>query len=157
MGLDMYLNKKHYVKNWDHTPEESHHNISITRGGEAPSYINVSKIINVEEEAGYWRKANHIHKWFVDNVQDGEDDCREYWVSPRQLEELHTACKEVLEDTSKAKEVLPTAEGFFFGGTDYDEYYFHDIQRTVDIIKPILADMDQGGHLPYDVYYQSSW
>lgn len=21
-------------------------------------------------EVGYWRKANHIHKWFVDNVQE---------------------------------------------------------------------------------------
>ena len=27
------------------------------------------------EQVGYWRKANQIHNWFVENVQDGEDDC----------------------------------------------------------------------------------
>lgn len=30
---------------------------------------------SIWKEIGYWRKANHIHKWFVDCVQDGEDDC----------------------------------------------------------------------------------
>lgn len=157
MGLDMYLTKKHYVRNWDHTPEEKQHTVTVTRGGETPSYIDTTKIKYLEEEAGYWRKANHIHNWFVNNVQEGKDECQKVWVSSRQLEELSTACKEVLADNSKAGELLPTADGFFFGGTEYDEYYFRDIEDTLKFIEPILADMDQGGNLPYDVYYQSSW
>jgi hypothetical protein len=73
------------------------------------------------------------------------------------IEELHSICKEILDDNSKASELLPTQSGFFFGGTEYDEYYFKYIEDTVKIIEPILADMDEGGYLPYDLYYQSSW
>jgi hypothetical protein len=44
----------------------------------------------------YWRKANQIHNWFVENVQDGNDDCKDYYVSRKQLEELRDTCKAVL-------------------------------------------------------------
>ena len=43
---------------------------------------------HIMEEVGYWRKANQIHNFFVENVQDGEDDCS-----------YHNECtKEILED-----------------------------------------------------------
>ena len=52
----------------------------------------------VYEQVAYWRKANAIHKWFVDRVQFGEDDC-EYHdeVTKKVLEELRDVCAEVLE------------------------------------------------------------
>lgn len=49
----------------------------------------------IAEYVGYWRKANAIHKWFVDNVQDGEDDCGYYEVSKEDLEELLSICKAI--------------------------------------------------------------
>ena len=53
--------------------------------------------MGIIEQVGYWRKANHIHKWFVENVQDGIDDC-EYHneVTKETLEELRDVCKKVL-------------------------------------------------------------
>jgi len=33
MGLDMYLYKKSYVKNWNHTPDEQKHSITVRIGG----------------------------------------------------------------------------------------------------------------------------
>ena len=45
------------------------------------------------EHVGYWRKANQIHHWFVENVQDGEDDCGDYEVSVEQLKYLLDICK----------------------------------------------------------------
>jgi hypothetical protein len=54
-------------------------------------------IPSISEEVGYWRKANAIHNWFVENVQDGEDDCdyhRE--VTADDLQELITVCTKVL-------------------------------------------------------------
>lgn len=48
-------------------------------------------------DAIYWRKANHIHKWFVDHVQGGNDDCGTYPVEVDQLIELRDACRKVLE------------------------------------------------------------
>lgn len=43
----------------------------------------------------YWRKANAIHNWFVENVQNGEDDCGTYEVNLEQLKELLDTCREV--------------------------------------------------------------
>ena len=44
-----------------------------------------------------WRKANQIHNWFVENVQNGKDDCGTYEVSKEQLETLLDICKNVFE------------------------------------------------------------
>ena len=56
-----------------------------------------SKIDDCCIEVGYWRKANHIHNWFVNNVQNGEDDCNSYIVTKEQLINLLDVCKKVLE------------------------------------------------------------
>lgn len=138
------------------------------------------------QQVGYWRKANHIHNWFVENVQDGEDDCDyHHEVTEAILEELLKTCKTVLkscklvdgevsngyhfengkmvpdmvqgkivEDPTIAMELLPTASGFFFGGTDYDEWYIRDIEDTIDIITDILQNTDFDTEM---VYYVSSW
>lgn len=45
---------------------------------------------------GYWRKANQIHNWFVNNVQNGYDDCEYYEATKLQLEELLEICKMVV-------------------------------------------------------------
>lgn len=52
---------------------------------------------SIIEQVGYWRKANHIHNWFVENVQDGQDDCEYHQeVTKEILEELLYVCKMVL-------------------------------------------------------------
>jgi hypothetical protein len=139
------------------------------------------------EEVAYWRKANHIHQWFVENVQGGEDNCQEYRVSREQLQTLLETVKTVLQasvlvpgkvtngytiamagskyvetpiledgkriaDPSVAQALLPTQEGFFFGGTDYDEYYYADLEHTRDALTAALAQQDDS-----DFCYQSSW
>ena len=111
MGLDMYLFKRNLNK-----PKED------------------------TIDVGYWRKANQIHNWFVENVQNGVDDCGEYTVSPSQLKELLEICKQIHEtkDPKIAKTLLPTTEGFFFGSTDYDEDYFYDIKETITILTNVL-------------------
>ena len=51
---------------------------------------------DIHESVGYWRKANQIHGWFVENVQNGEDDCRMYEVTKGELMELRDLCLDVL-------------------------------------------------------------
>lgn len=51
----------------------------------------------VTTQAAYWRKANSIHKWFVDNVQNGEDDCGTYEISIDTLRKLRAVCVRVLD------------------------------------------------------------
>jgi len=108
---------------------------------------------------GYWRKANQIHKWFVDNVQNGVDNCGEYLVKEDQLANLLETCKLILDkDPSKASVLLPVQSGFFFGSTDYDQYYFKDLENTVKIIESLFEkDLDGGSYLEGDIYYSSSW
>jgi hypothetical protein len=110
--------------------------------------------INLSIKVGYWRKENQIHKWFVDNVQEGEDDCKQYYVSPDQLTELHNLCKEVLWEHDKAEELLPRHSGFFFGDVEYDEWYFKGLEKTVEILERLLANPK---FLGWDFYYDSSW
>ena len=174
MGLDMYLKKKIYIgANYDHRKVTG--KITIKQNGR-PINVNFKRISEIVEDVGYWRKANHIHKWFVENCQDGEDDCREAYVSREQLKELLETCKKVLETkptkitkiTKKSKKVnatvkgeaeetaedlLPTQSGFFFGGTEIDEYYYETIEETIKIIGGLLKELTDDD----SVYYQSSW
>lgn len=157
MGLDMYL----YTNSKKVSEEANRDEADWERSFNTPRGIAV-----------YWRKANAIHKWFVDHVQDGEDDCRPYDVSVERLAELHDTCVKVLDSTelvdgevkngytmkdgewlpnyiqgkkladpTVAMELLPTADGFFFGSTDYDQYYWWDLERTAEKLGKILDSL----------------
>jgi hypothetical protein len=162
MGLDMYLKTNKYVSRFDY----------ITTNGEMvkkenPDFKIVSTLFGMEDKVdkdtfagleisfpmGYWRKANHIHNWFVNNIQEGEDNCADYFLSLEKLEELKSICEEVLakQDPTVCDDLLPTRSGFFFGGTGYDEYYFGSVQETIDIINRCIAS----GITNFQ--YQSSW
>ena len=106
------------------------------------------------EQVGYWRKANAIHRWFVENVQDGDDDCGTYEVNKEQLEELKALCESVLNHKVSAAKALPTTSGFFFGSTAYNEYYREDLCTTVEIINQVLAETDWNTQT---VCYSASW
>jgi hypothetical protein len=180
MGLDMYLNKHVYVgAEYEHRKVTGTIDIKIDGKPLAINFDNVSYIV---ERAGYWRKANAIHKWFVANVQNGEDDCQDYNVDASQLKELLGLVNKVL-DSSKlvdsviangytfkdgvetpnfeagkivenpevAQELLPASSGFFFGSTDYDQWYIEDLKLTKTILEKALTDEDA------EYYYSSSW
>ncbi|WP_136661817.1 hypothetical protein [Nitratireductor sp. XY-223] len=57
----------------------------------------------------------------------------------------------VIADPTLAKELLPTAEGFFFGSTDYDKWYVEDLKLTKSILEEALAKPE------LDYYYSSWW
>lgn len=108
---------------------------------------------NELEEIKYWRKSNAIHNWFVQNVQDGVDKCIPHKVNIEQIKKLLETIKAVLKDRDRADELLPTQEGFFFGGTDYDEWYWGDLEETRDVLEKAVKDHEDG-----DEYeYHSSW
>lgn len=161
MGLDQYMYKRTHLNTESFVKEEFRDAITLTKGGKPHPKIKSENITYVVEEVGYWRKANHIHKWFVDNVQKGIDDCREYRVSEDQLKQLLETCKEVLsaKDDEVSSRLLPTSSGFFFGETGYSEYYYEDIENTIGIIEGVF-DLDEDTLATYvngDIYYESSW
>jgi len=180
MGLDMYLKRHIYVKNWDHMAPEERTQISVTRNGKPLANVNPDKISYLIEDVMYWRKANQIHNWFVTNVQDGNDDCKDYYVPEESLQELVNKCKEALLVINNAEivykqietgwnqqgktyeqiptydcvdtinDILPPTKGFFFGGTEIDEWYKNDLENTIKVLEPAI---EEGG----DFYYGSSW
>jgi hypothetical protein len=111
-------------------------------------------LIHDGSEIGYWRKANQIHRWFVQNVQNGVDDCGAYKVTKEQLIQLHNTCNDILNDPNLAEQLLPTQSGFFFGNTAYDMWYYNDIENTKRIIDEIL---EYKSYCLDDLYYSSSW
>jgi len=90
----------------------------------------------VYTEAGYWRKANQIHNWFVEVCQDGVDECQKTMLESDQLFQLQYVIKAFGKLPSKRKllslmdsdrgliispekqmlyeKLLPSISGFFF-------------------------------------------
>ena len=103
---------------------------------------------------GYLRKANQIHYWLVKNIQDGNDDCECYIFTKEKVIELKETCEKVLKNFLIAPEILPVRDGFFFGSTDYDEYYLEDVKNTLKILYDLLKKIDFEKQV---VLYYSSW
>lgn len=134
MGLDMYAYKRTYVGNKYATEDQM---VKLVLPKETGSslragieLIEEKKISEISEMIAYWRKANAIHSWFVNNVQNGKDDCEEYEFSVFQMQELVDLCKLVLK-TAKTK------QGKVFSG-----YTFEDGKRVkhyqdgVEVVNP---------------------
>jgi hypothetical protein len=156
MGLDMYLKATRYVNGWDNQTIEQKRDfavilkkIGLTGADVEPN----SPSMDISVTVGYWRKANAIHSWFVNNVQGGRDECQTAYVSREQLIQLKTVCLEVLIDNDKADELLAPVSGFFFGSTDIDQWYLNDLKHTVEIINKCLSDKFKD----FSFQYRSSW
>lgn len=87
--VDKLLNGENYKEY-----EKKFENLMFECGSEDFKYKSIFG------EVAYWRKANAIHKWFVDNVQDGIDDCGYYEISKEKIEELRQVCTKVLNSSS---------------------------------------------------------
>jgi hypothetical protein len=157
MGLDMYLEARRFVSGYSHSKEEEQELFRTITEAVGLGDKHDERFATVSVNVMYWRKANAIHDWFVKNVQDGEDDCKSYYASREKLNELGELCQRVAEkgDPAYAAEHLPTASGFFFGGTEYDEYYFEDVNQTAKRLAELVGLPD--GMNGYDFYYHSSW
>ncbi|CAB4175012.1 hypothetical protein UFOVP965_102 [uncultured Caudovirales phage] len=159
MGLDMYLRAKKYVSGY-----------SFGKEAEKEEYAKIIDIIGeyraiadkdtpsgeIAVTAMYWRKANAIHNWFVENVQNGVDNCGTYPVSRNDLIALRETCAVVLAERSLAETLLPPTSGFFFGGTELDEWYWGGVQETHDRLGEIL-DLVGEEDYAWDFEYRSSW
>lgn len=127
MGLDMYLNRVNNNEN---------------NGG---------------NEIYYWRKCNHIHDWFIrngnlnDNFNAGDSPLT---INKDLAQKLIDELKIVIENHDKAAELFPTASGFFWGNTDYDEWYYKSLQETrVTLITEFLNTDWDNEHWEYSCWW----
>ncbi len=149
MGLDMYLTADRFTCKYTREKENAELFKLLKKfNPNLPSSDNL-RSIEVSVEIGYWRKANAIHAWFVRHCQEGKDECQKTYVPKEKLQELLETCRESLKNK---KVILEPQDGFFFGSTEINEYYWGDIKRTVKIISKALEIGDG-----WDIYYRSSW
>lgn len=178
MGLDMYLTKSKRVKTITveqyseidnaipYTTEE--YDVQLGLKHLCPQIEGVEQLnssvrprgkyatyLSIKEELGYWRKSNQIHNWFVENCQEGIDECQLSEVSREDLEELLELCYKVVNKKSSPEETLPPTGGFFFGSTDVSHpYYMEDIKSTISILEKAIAKTDWEKEI---VFYRASW
>lgn len=155
MGLDCYLSGSRYISEYSAAHEKL--DKAINNDVVKTLLPDGVRIERIKVEAAYWRKANAIHRWFVHYIQDDFDDCKEYEVERQQLKQLYDTCKEVLEDRSSAEDLLPTQEGFFYGTTEYDDWYFETLKQTVEKLEPLIDDSPESPWYHWRFTYQSSW
>lgn len=152
MGLDMFFYGRRYLWDFD-GPDQK---VAAELGKCFPE-IRGAHINRVEAEFKYWRKSNAIHKWFVDNIQNGVDECQESHVDLKKLYQLRDLCAEVMANPDRAAELLPTSSGFFFGSTDYNEWFFKDIEETLNWLNDFLLKDAVKSMEGWEFYYRSSW
>lgn len=172
MGLDQYLYARKYVSGTNFSSDNGQFN--MTPNPELDTILNSVNLARTDIDSDMpsamvsvkvyqWRKANAIHEWFVQNVQQGEDNCKDYYVDRTQLEQLLATLGQALDiqrglsngdPDITIEDILPTQSGFFFGSTEYDEWYWQYIEESYDAINNILNNhkLDE-----FDFEYSSSW
>lgn len=131
MGLDMYLYARKKGENCADEDEDNY-------------------------EVAYWRKANQIRNWFINHIPyfSYEDNLGEYDISKELLIQLYCDVKTVLKNHKLADKLFPTSSGFFFGSTEYDEYYFKTLRYTKKILEEIFNDINFDRE---QIYYTEWW
>lgn len=159
MGLDMYLFERREKYVGDMTEKRAFRDqYPELVSGDYPRDFHIT----VDTEIMYWRKANAIHNWFVQNVQEGNDDCGKYPVSYKDLSGLLETIETVLENPEEhAWDLLPPTSGFFFGSEEVNEGYIQDLERTAEKLRELLAECAEDkllhGYVTRDYLYESSW
>ncbi|WP_261998678.1 hypothetical protein [Enterococcus faecalis] len=125
MGLDMWLYEKEQEK------------------GEA-------------QEIGYWRKANQIRAFFASYAPEliGEN-IEMLAVNKEMLLELKRRINCCLTERNEniSSELLPTSQGFFFGSSEYDGWYYEQLENTLPIIEEALIAINNNNL----VFYGEWW
>lgn len=125
MGLDIYMFK---VKKT--TKEVSTNGLDLSNG----------------EKVAYFRKVNCLYGYFQNQLDD------EYtaFVSHNVVDDIVEKAESIIHKAKEtpndwqefAKDTLPTCSGFFFGSTEYDEWYLEGVQLIIDQLSSVLNDWD---------------
>lgn len=165
MGLDMYLKYRKSMSGYDFTGNDPKpYNDVIEAAGLEAIATDHSPFAEIDVTAIYWRKANAIHGWFVNELGGGVDECQEIRVTRDDLVKLRELCFDAISVPAgssmqeHAEKILPPTSGFFFGSYEIDEYYERDMKETISEIDRVLKALPKDGEgWNWSLYYQASW
>lgn len=90
----------------------------------------------------YFRKVNFLFKYYEDRGK-----MYDQWYAftdADDIDDIIDKCERVLKDHSLAHSLLPTQSGFFFGSTDYDDWYFSDVKDCLKQMKKYRKLLKEG-------------
>lgn len=152
MGLDMYLD---CVTMFYDTSNEDARDAAVM-----PVNIKNDRVKSITESMIYWRKANQIHRWFVNNVQNGEDNCGTYLVNRDDISSLLAAVTVVLDAKDKSLDLGIERANSLLPPVEVGERYWSVLDRTKKELEDLLAEMDltdPKGNFYQHYTYSSSW
>ena len=103
---------------------------------------------------GYFRKVNFLCAFFEKHGFD-VDAQTPLVITKAMAEELLDKCNQVLEEHDAAEALLPTMGGFFFGSTDYNEYYFKNVEDVRDWVQDTLLPQFDSLADDEDIYFET--
>jgi hypothetical protein len=91
----------------------------------------------VNGEDMYYRKVNFLYAYFADRL-----DNEQCIVTLADCKKIIKYAETILEtrDTDLAAKLLPTQSGFFFGSTEYNDYYFDDVRDVLEQFSEYIDD-----------------
>lgn len=109
----------------------------------------------MSQNSGYrieWRKANQIFNWLQNRMKEKIEDeyfefenCEYYDFDRQDIIDLKNICEKVnkIKTNDYSEQNLPTCCGFFFGSTDYDEWYYKELEWTAIELQNMLNTSDK--------------
>ena len=104
----------------------------------------------------YWRKADAIHMWFERHIiSNGHiENCESYLIHKYTLEHLDNDIRRIQYDHNEAPNILPIIPGSFSLGLSYDNWYFSELEFTLEQLHNVLQQDD---FKEYHYIYSASW
>ena len=159
MGLDMYIFKVKKtadsikeLSDLDRNPKPGDAKIAEFEPLNQPFADTSPDHYTIFKEVAYWRKFNALHQWFVTHVQLGIDNCGLYELDQDVLRKCHDILEEVFY--KKNAFALPPTQGFFWGSTEVDDYYWNKVEESIQTMSHLIDNTDWATER---LFYQSSW
>lgn len=176
-----------YPRNRENAPPNQRYSVNVLYGGRPLKGVRPDRIIAVTEQSMSWLNASHIHTWFVENVQNGQDDCGQYYVPTEKLEELLEVCDSVIENSELVSGMVEHSTGPNHYPAAFarrepgrvlrdssvaerllpvrEGYYNGYLEYDEAYLEAVVAtrawlrqlQADQGSGVPGDIYYSSKW
>ena len=90
----------------------------------------------------YFRKVNFLFAYYQ-NIGKMVDEYYAF-TDKDDIDDIISRCERVLKDHALANELLPTQSGFFFGSTDFDQWYFDDVKDCLRQMKKYRKLLKEG-------------
>lgn len=126
------------AKNFNHKIEP--YTIEVLPPDELKEELDKEVKWHYEQYDAYFRKVNFIFHYFDVTLGTMQDQWFAF-VTPEDIDGLIDRCDRVLKNHELAPSLLPTQSGFFFGSTDYDEWYFNDVKDCLRQMKKFRKGM----------------